>query len=365
MISEIKVKNRKLELPVFFPDATRGVIRTLDSKDLELIGIPGIVVNTYHLMTNPGGSVLAKGGGLKNFMSWKGTILSDSGGFQLLSLIYENKSFGHINSNGVSFKKDSKVIKFTPEKSIEMQFKIDSDIMICLDDCAPNDTSRTILEASVEHTIEWAKRCKKEYKKQLKIRNIDEKDRPLLFGVIQGGNDPKLRELCAKELIKIGFDGYGFGGWPLDETNKKMNYEILKVTADLMPDNLPKYGLGIGNPKAIIECVKLGYNIFDCVLPTRDARHKRLYTFTNDLTPENFWNHPQPFHYLYIAEPIFRRDKLPIEKDCQCHTCQNFSRSYIHHLFNLEDPAAYRLATIHNLYFYQKLLTLIKTYGKR
>ncbi len=353
----ITLKGKTFELPAFFPDATRGVIRTLDSQDLEQEKIEGLIVNTYHLMSKPGVTVLKEVGGIKPFMNWQdGWIISDSGGFQLLSMIYQNPAFGKINKDGVIFYKDSKGGKekynFTPEKSIQVQFAIGADIMICLDDCPAANATQEEEQLSIERTIDWAKRCKEEFACQIKNRKMTDENRPLLFGVIQGGNSKELRQKCAQELLKIGFDGYGFGGWPLEDG--KYNYDILGFTASLIPDHLPKYALGVGNPQAVWDCYQLGWNIFDCVLPTRDARHQRLYILNPD-TPENIYS------YLQIKEEKYFRDSLPVDPQCDCHACRHYSRSYIKHLFEIEDATASRLATIHNLRTYTRLIEKLRS----
>lgn len=342
-----------------------GVARSLDSFDLKNAGVKGIVVNTYHLMTQPGTTVLKEIGGIKKYMNWNGLITSDSGGFQLLSMIYKNKSLGNITQNGVIFCQDSKSGKkkyqFTPEKSIQVQFAIEPDIMICLDDCPSASANNEENKLSVNRTIEWAKRCKEEYLKQLEGQQKNY--HPLLFAVIQGGRDEKERERCGKELLKIGFDGFGFGGWPLDEEGK-MNLEILRFTADLIPESLPKFALGVGNPRAIVECFKMGYNIFDCVLPTRDARHGRLYIFSDNPEKTDILENKDIHQYLYISREKYARDKRPIGEFCDCHSCKNYSLAYLHHLFKIEDSLSWRLATIHNLRTYTKLIEVLGKYAR-
>ncbi len=322
---------KKIKFPIFLPDATMAVARSLDSKDLERAGIEGVVVNTYHLMTQPGMEIIKKAGGVKKFMNWRGLVVSDSGGFQLLSLVYKNKKFGKVTSNGIL--KDNKYI-LTPEKSIKVQIGLDADILICLDDCPRGDASQKEIKTSVKRTIKWAKRCKEEFLQHGKKGQM-------LFAVVQGGNNRKFRKYCAKELIKIGFDGYCFGGWPIGK-NGKVDLKTLKYTASLLPKNKPKFALGIGDPKTITECFKYGYNIFDCVLPTRDARHQRLYVGKNK--------------YLYISKNKYADNFGPIEKHCDCHTCKNYSLAYLNHLFKIGDSSAWRLATIHNLRFYSRLI---------
>ena len=390
------IQTKDISFPIYFPDATRGVIRSLDSQDLRKSNVEGVVVNSYHLMSEPGQTVLKSLGGIKNFMHWDGLVVSDSGGFQLLSLVYENSAFGKIDDEGITFYRDSKGKKsrhvLTPEKSIQIQFNLCADILVCLDDCPSAKATQEDHEKSVKRTIEWAKRSIDEYRKQLTNRQKRlnpplspfikggnqtpplektptttpplEKGgrgdfRPLLFSVIHGGNDRKLREQCAKELVDIGFDGYCFGGWPLDN-NKILNRDILSFTASLMPDDLPKFALGVGNPKAIVDCVKMGYTTFDCVLPTRDARHKRLYVFTKDPNELDIFNEEKVTDFVYITDEKYVRDPKPISQYCDCWTCSNYSRSYIRHLFEIEDTLSYRLATIHNLRTYTKLIEILR-----
>jgi queuine tRNA-ribosyltransferase len=353
-LDSIKIKKEILTLPTFFPDATRGVIRTLDSEDLQKAGVEGLIVNTYHLMSKPGATVIKEAGGIKKLMNWPGWIISDSGGFQVLSLIYQDPTFGKINRDGVIFYKDSKGGKekynFTPEKSIQTQFALGADIMICLDDCPRINATPNEEEESIQRTIEWAKRCKIEFETQLKNKKVTDDNRPLLFGVIQGGSNKSLRQKCAQELQQIGFDGYGFGGWPLDEGGN-YNHEILTFTANLIPKDKPKYALGIGNPQALAECFNQGWNIFDCVLPTRDARHARLYVLNPSPREDE-----QNYTYIHIKQEKYVRDATPIDAACDCHTCQNYTRAYLNHLFNIEDMTAARLGTIHNLRTYTRLI---------
>lgn len=360
-LKNITLENRTVSFPIYLPDATRGVIRTLDSQDLKEANIEGVVVNSFHLTSKPGASVLKSLGGIKNFMNWDGLVVSDSGGFQLLSLVYENKSFGKIDNNGITFYRDSKGKKnkhiFTPEKSIQTQFNIGSDIIICLDDCPSAKAEADENSISVNRTIEWAKRSKDEFLKQIESRRLDKK--PLLFAVVHGGNDKKLREKCFDGLNGIGFDGFCFGGWPLDN-EKKLNLDILSWIASLIPDNLPKFALGVGNPKAIVDCAKVGYNIFDCVLPTRDARHQRLYVFAKDPNDIDIFNEPKITDFVYITDEKYVRDKKPISDFCDCYACKNYSRGYLRHLFEIEDALAWRLGTIHNLRTYTKLIEILR-----
>lgn len=358
-LKQYLVKDKKITLPIYLPDATRAIVRSLDSADLKGSGVEGMVINTYHLMTQPGTTVIKALGGVGRFMNWPGLLVSDSGGFQLLSMIYKNSSLGKINKDGVIFYVNSQGEKrkynLTPEKSIQVQLALGSDILICLDDCPSAKASAPENLLSVQRTIEWAKRCQEEY---LKLTRALKTPLPKLFAVVQGGESEALRTKCARELIKIGFDGYCFGGWPLDEDKKLRS--VVKLTADLLPPDKPKFALGIGNPAAIVEGFKMGYHIFDCVLPTRDARHQRLYVFSGDPQRVDILNNPYFYEYLHILKEKYVRDNRPVSDYCDCYTCHNYSRAYLHHLFRIEDSLAWRLGTIHNLRTYTKLIEVLR-----
>jgi queuine tRNA-ribosyltransferase len=362
-LNSIKIKGKTYSLPVYLPDATLGVVRSLDSKDIKNTGIKGVVINTYHLINTPGTKILDKIKGIKSFMNYQGLTASDSGGFQLFSLINKNPNLGRVTDEGVILYTDTKKQHkklFTPEDSIKAQFSINSDIMICLDDFTPPDASKKRLEQSIDRTIAWAKRCRSEFDKQLKKNKFTKNNRPLLFAVVQGHRNKNLRKHCADELIKIGFDGYGFGGWPFKD-NGEFDYEISQVIADITPDDKPRFALGIGGPENIVRLSKMGFDIFDCVLPTRDARHKRLYTFTQDpkkLIPTS--RDKKFFEYIYIDKAKHNNDFSPISEFCDCKTCKNHTVAYLHHLFKIKDNSAFRLATIHNLRFYSMLMENIK-----
>jgi queuine tRNA-ribosyltransferase len=348
------IRGKKITYPVFFPDATRGVIRSLDSRDIQEAGIEGLIVNTYHLMSQPGTTVIEQMGGLKQFMNWDGWLISDSGGFQIMSMIQKNPSLGTISDNGVIFHVGSKGHKkkyiFTPEKSIAVQFALNTDILICLDAFTSPRANHQDNQISVNRTIAWAKRCQEEFDRQIKIRKITPDKRPLLLAVVQGGTDRQLRADCAHELIKIGFDGYGFGGWPMDNQGLVDN-DLLAYVASLLPEDKPRYALGLGNPQAIMDCVNMGYQIFDTVMPTRDARHERLFFFAPKPTDKRF---------IYINREKFVRDFGPIESGCDCYTCKYYSRAYLKHLFEIEDSLSWRLATIHNLRAYSRTIAYLR-----
>ena len=365
-LKNITLKGRLMEFPIYFPDATRAVIRTLDSQDLRSAGVEGVVTNTYHLMTQPGTTVIGQHGGLHKFMGWDGWITTDSGGFQVMSMLQGNPHLGKITDDGIVFYQGSQgkrqKYQFTPEKSIQVQFKLGADIMVCLDEFTNPRAGQNEAEISVNRTTAWAKRCRDEFDRLVKQHKMTDTTRPILIGVIQGGRDKKLRARSARELMKIGFDGYGLGGWPIDE-NGKLDIELVKFNADLTPDSLVKFALGIGNPQDIIECFKMGYTIFDCVLPTRDARHQRLYTFRHDPDHVDLLSVDQINKYLYILREPYVRDQRPISEHCDCHTCQHYSRAYLHHLFRIKDATAGRLATIHNLRMYTRLIEKLRSFA--
>ncbi len=350
MNKTLNIKGKTYDLPIFLPDATRAVIKSADSVDAKNAHIRGVVVNTYHLMHTPGTEALEQLGGVKGLMNFDGLVVSDSGGWQVFSLIHRSNLPGEITDEGVLFTISNKNNQiFTPEKSIQTQFSIGSDIIICLDDFTSPLASTAEIEESVERTILWAKRSKNEFNKIVQAQNMTENTRPLLFAVIQGGWDKKLRTYCAEKLIEIGFDGYGYGGYVVDQVTNKLDMELSGFVANLIPDDKYKFALGVGKPDDIVGCHKSGWEIFDCTLPTRDARHKRLYIYTGEDLAGDFYS------YIYINKKIFEVDTSPIDASCDCHSCKNFTRAYLHHLFKINDTLAYRLATIHNMRFYTRL----------
>lgn len=351
-MKQVTIRNKQITLPIFCPDATRGVLRSVDSKDITNTGIQGLIVNTYHLLNTPGVEVLQNTTGAANFMNWPGLTISDSGGFQVFSLLHRKSGLGRITDGGVTFSLDGTKHTLTPESCIQAQFEIGADVMVCLDDCPPQDLNEADMIRSIDRTLAWAARCKLEYEKQIKMRKLTNSTRPLLFAVVQGGNSVAQRTRCAQELIKIGFDGYGFGGWPIDEAGK-LNTKILELVADLTKDSPFRYALGVGDPQSCVACVGMGYNIFDCVLPTRDARHGRLYVWKSEPNESDLTK--DFYDYMRIDKSEFAKDNLPINEYCDCYTCQNYSRAYVRHLFKINDTLAYRLATIHNVRFYAQL----------
>jgi queuine tRNA-ribosyltransferase len=354
----IETAHGPLSLPVYFPDATRAAVRTVDSRDLESCGVQGLVVNVFHLSTRPGVGLIKSAGGIHPFMGWHRPIASDSGGFQLMSMIRENPKYGTISDRGIHFTDADggrgKVL-FTPERSIRLQFDLGADLMVCLDDCPSPDAALEEVVASVERTVHWARRCRAEFDRLLKSRGKRRGPRPLLFGVVQGGYDRALRQQCAEALLPLGFDGFGFGGWPLTPEGELAG-EILAFTAGLIPEHLPRFALGVGMPEHIVRCYGMGWRLFDCVLPTRDARHGRLYAWNAERAGEVDVRAPDFYHFVYVRDEKHKRQGGPVSAACDCLCCRDYSLAYLHHLFDVGDPLGLRLATMHNLRFYTQLL---------
>lgn len=351
-------------LPVFFPDATRGLIKSLDTSDIESTKTKGILVNTYHLYKDLGIDYIKARGGIKKFMDWNGFVISDSGGFQVGSLIKMNPSAGNVNNKGAIFKPvGEKIVKLTPEKSIEFQLELGSDMVVVLDDFTDPKATYDEAKISVDRTILWAKRSKEEFDKICLTRKHEAYSKPLILGVVQGGFFQDLRKYCAKELVKIGFDGFGYGGWPIND-DKTFDYKSAKTIAENAPKGYLLYGLGIGMPDEIVELVKMGYTIFDCVLPTRDARHGRAYVYDASSIEDIKLDNDNFYEFLDLTKGKMMEDDRPLSDKCDCITCKRYTRSYIAHLFRVNDFTAGRLLTIHNLRFYSMLMEKISKLDK-
>jgi queuine tRNA-ribosyltransferase len=381
------------------PDATRASIRGVTTSEAAASGIEALVVNTYHLFLQPGEVLIGKsglarnathsvaGGGIHRFMHWDGPILSDSGGYQVYSLIHRNPEMGEITEEGVAFKSifDGSRHLLTPERAIQIQFDLGVDMMVCLDDPRPNDAPEEEVHLAVERTIRWAKRCKVEYEKQIIERGLNDQDRPLLFGVVQGGLFISLRKKCADGLTQIGFDGYGFGGRHIGEDGNFLE-EILEKTASFIPEESIRFALGIGTPSDIVRCHALGWDMFDCVIPTREGRHGRLFVhkkssmagnrklvtgnipeITADKQTASITNYQLPitssdfYQTINIVNERFREDFTPVDPDCDCELCMKYTKAYLKHLFKVGDPLAGRLASLHNLRFYVRLMESLRT----
>lgn len=338
-----------IELPAFFPDATRAAVRAVDAEDLRACGVEGLVVNQFHLRNAPGIGVISQLGGVHAFMGWEGPILSDSGGFQIFSLLREAPSRGTVTRRGFQVRLAPGRPKkgLTPEKAIRNQFALGADVMVCLDHCTHPDADPQQQRTSVDNTVAWAEATKRAFE-PLADRC---EHRPKLFAVVQGGRDETLRRECAGRLLEIGFDGYGYGGWPVDDQGELV--ESVQMVAELIPSEHLLWGLGIGKPHHLISAWRMGYRLFDCVLPTRDGRHGRLYIFRQDRPPDVT---DRDCHTcLHVLDRKHVRSSGPVDAWCDCPVCRRHSRAYLHHLFRSRDPLALRMATIHNLRFYCKL----------
>jgi len=353
----LKTRRGNIATPVFMPIATKGAIKTLSVEEIKKLKPEIILGNTYHLMLRPGKEFLYKAGGLHKFMKWPKSILTDSGGFQVFSLAKIRK----MSEDGVTFNShiDGKKYFLTPEESIDIQMAIGSDIMMVLDECVELPAERDYLEKSIELTARWASRCFEYYFKKVKK---SKKNRALLFGIIQGGTDLDLRTKSALALKKLDFDGYAIGGLAVGESEQEM-YSILQHIDKLLPKDKPRYLMGVGYPNQIVQAVKYGIDMFDCVIPTREARHGRMYFWNEKVNfKKAFWkNNDKSFYTVAnIKKELFKNDFLPINKESAFPELKNYSKAYLRHLFITDEPLAARLCTLNNLEFYLTLMSKIK-----
>ncbi len=376
----LTTRNGVLGTPFFMPDATRATVRGVTANEARKSGIEALVVNTYHLFLQPGEALIRNAGGIHRFMNWHAPILSDSGGYQVYSLIHKNPDMGRITEEGAEFKSvfDGSKHLLTPERSIQIQFDLGVDMMVCLDDPRPNDASEADMKEAMERTLRWARRCKDEFEKQMAERSMDATNRPLLFCVVQGGLFVPLRKKCAEGLVEIGFDGYGFGGRHIDEEGNFLE-EILAKTASFIPEGSIRFALGIGTPSDIVRAYALGWDMFDCVIPTREGRHGRLFVMNDKQTEFQISNFKfqinseleklefknsikirnSKFDFystININNEQYKEDFTPVDSNCDCELCTNYTRAYLKHLFKVADPLAGRLASLHNLRFYARLM---------
>jgi queuine tRNA-ribosyltransferase len=357
----IMIQGASILAPAFLPDATFGVVRSIDAGDLLSCQVQAVMMNSFHLMQRPGSSTVQALGGLHRMSAWERPIFTDSGGFQAYSLIRQVPDYGKINDKGLSFTPEGSRRKYqlTPEKSIQLQISYHANVVICLDDCTHVDANYEEQKLSVVRTIDWARRSKETYNHLLEQKKIGENQRPLIFAVIQGGGVKELRKMCAESLLEIGFDGFGFGGWPLDADNNLLE-DILAYTRSLVPHDFPMHALGIGHPESLLSCYIMGYSLFDSAMPTRDARHGRLYVFTKPAEGHSAGLLGEWSRYLYINDENNIKANKPISPYCDCLCCQHYSRGYLRHLFKMGDSLFYRLATIHNLRFMTQLTERIR-----
>jgi queuine tRNA-ribosyltransferase len=403
----LHTKSGVIHTPFFMPIATKGAVKNISPEDLRSIGAQIVLGNTYHLWLRPGDELIAKAGGLHNFMHWDGPILTDSGGYQVFSLGARAKEkYGTsgvvMSEKGVDFADPVNGSRhfMSPEKSIEIQLNLGSDMIMVLDECPPYPCSHAATKKSLELTTRWAARCF-EYFHQ-KIAENPEKyanGRPLLFCIIQGSVYEDLRKESARQLMSLdfaalggpssGWDGFAIGGVAVGEPRKHL-YDILKWVADLLPADKPRYLMGLGKPEELVAAVEAGMDMFDCVIPTREGRHGRLFVWkdkknichsersepclpagresrtntdgdikdgvlrcTQDDTSVNF------YETININNEQFREDFTPVDDQCECYTCQNYTKAYLNHLLKTSEPFFLKLASLHNLHFYLELMRLL------
>ncbi len=358
---ELVTQTGSVRIPFFMPDATRASVRGITSKEIAETGIQALVVNTYHLLLQPGEELIRRAGGIHSFMHWNGPILSDSGGYQVYSLIHKHPETGRITEEGAEFRSmlDGKKHLLTPERAIQIQFDLGVDMMVVLDDPRPNNAPEEEIAQAVERTIRWAVRCKEEYERQVCARKMTEDTRPLLFGAVQGGMVRELRKRCVEGLTAIGFDGYGFGARHVDQDGIFLD-DIVSYTASLIPEDRLRFALGVGTPQDIARCYKAGWDMFDCVIPTREGRHGRLFLWKGESTNFKVQNSNEDGESFYetinIQNEQYKEDFSPVDPSCDCELCTKYTRAYLRHLFRANEPLAPRLASQHNLRFYARLM---------
>jgi queuine tRNA-ribosyltransferase len=412
MQNSIKTKHGEIKLPAFMPDATYGAIRNLSFEDVKKSGIDEIVTTTLHLEQKLGSKYVKDFGGLHKFLGWDKPILTDSGGWQVFSLINSNKANkqNKITKLGCSFidPASGKYNLLTPESSISIQYNLGADIMTVLDDPIIGDASLSARKESVEITTDWARRSKEQFMKLYELTdesfvssgiNYVEENvmsnglrvtgtqtpgtqnskpetvvRPLLGAVIQGADDFEMRKISAEQLLELDFDLYNFGGIPLysdvtwrKESPKGFYREMLDYVGSLIPDHKIKYAMGIGQPDDIAFCVEHGWHLFDTVLPTRNARHGYLYVsqgkgdvhknYKSQITNYNY-----SYDVLHLKSERYKMDDSPVDENCNCECCKTVSRAYLRHLIRIGEPAGLRLATIHNLRFYAKWMETLRKF---
>lgn len=332
-LGQVTTPHSTFETPCFMPVGTQATVKTLSKEEIESTGAGIILGNTYHLWNQPGHKIIERAGGLHKFMNWDRSILTDSGGFQVFSLA----KLRDIKEEGVTFShhKSGAKLFLSPEKAIEIQNSLGSDIMMSFDECPPYPATRKYMIDSVERTIRWAKRGLEAHKRP---------DVQGLFGIVQGGNYQDIREYCAKELTALPFDGYSIGGLSVGEP-KTIQNEVLTYTTPLLPEDKPRYLMGVGSPGAILDGVERGIDMFDCVLPTRIARHTAAMTSRGRLILKN---------------KEFEEDFTTLDPECDCYTCRYYTKAYLRHLVKADEILGARLISLHNIHFLQNLMREIR-----
>ena len=326
--------NGAIDTPVFMPVGTQATVKALDPRELIEMGAQIILGNTYHLSIRPGMKIINAAGGLHKFMNWQRPILTDSGGYQVFSLAKIRK----IKTHGVEFRShlDGSLLFLGPREVMQIQKELGSDIAMVFDECPPHTSTPEELQEAVQRTIRWAREC----------REQPRADNQLVFGIVQGGCNPELRELCAKALVALNFDGYAIGGVSVGEPEPEM-MKAVELTIPFLPESKPRYAMGLGTPAQIVELVARGVDMFDCVLPTRVARNGTAFTKKGTINIKAGYN---------------KDDFRPIEEDCNCFACQNFTRAYLRHLLNVEEILGLRMLSVHNTYMYLNLMRQIRSH---
>ena len=335
-LGEIEYNGKKYQTPMFMPVGTNATIKTLNPEEVKEIGSGIVLANTYHLWLQPGEDIVKKAGGIHKFMNYDGPILTDSGGYQVFSLAKPKD----ITEEGVKFKNhiNGDSLFLTPEKSILIQESIGSDIVMSFDECIGYPATEKYVANSVERTLRWAKRGKDVFKG----------NNQYLFGIVQGGEYPEIRKHCAEELVKMDFDGYSIGGTSVGES-KEVMYKMVEYSTPYLPEDKLRYLMGVGDPIDLIENVMRGIDLFDCVAPTRLARHGHAYTWNGKINLKN---------------AKYKEDFTPVDHECDCYACKNYTKAYIKHLLNAKETLGARLLSIHNINFLFRLMDEIRRHVK-
>ena len=347
----LKTSRGEVNTPVFMPVGTQATIKTLSNQEVLDAGAEIILANAYHLYLRPGEEIIKEAGGLHKFMSWEKPILTDSGGFQIFSLAPLRK----IKKDGVEFRShiDGSKHFLTPQDVINFQYVLGSDIMMPLDECVHYPASRDYVEESLKITHDWAIRSKeahvekskvKSQKSKLQVKSQKLSHEQLLFGIVQGSTYLDLRKQAVEEVVGIGFDGYAIGGVAVGEPSELI-HEITEYTGDLLPKDKPRYLMGVGTPLDMLDAIAEGMDMFDCVVPTRNGRNGQAFTWNGE---------------LQLRNSIFKNDFKPIDENCECFACKKHTRSYIRHLFNTDEILGLRLVSLHNIYFYVRLMQIAR-----
>jgi queuine tRNA-ribosyltransferase len=321
-----------IETPVFMPVGTQGSVKTLDTRELREMGTSIILGNTYHLSIRPGIEIIQQAGGLHRFINWPEPILTDSGGFQVFSLAKIRK----VKAHGVEFRShlDGSLLFLGPKEAMSVQRELGSDIAMIFDECPPHTATARAMKEAVERTLRWAAEC----------REQPRAEGQQVFGIVQGGGDPHLREFCAKAMVALRFDGYAIGGLSVGEPEAEI-MRAVEFAEPFLPEDQPRYAMGLGTPAQMVELIARGVDMFDCVLPTRVARNGTAFTRKGAVSAKAGFN---------------KADFRPIEEGCECFACQNFSRAYLRHLLNVDEILGLRMVSVHNSHLYLKLMADVR-----